>query len=178
MNPGSTQSISIYCTPTTSESIETEIIVEFLPASLGKLYIAVTGQGENVNVVLSTHILNMDPSFISLLAHRTLKIQNLSSEPVTYTWKSCSTIGEEEQERERLLHEINRMESVEKNILLERIPLGGFENFSEKVDEDDKFGTEQKVNPFFIMKMISERIGIFLCILFDLYMFYYIQCIL
>ena len=58
MNPGSTQSISIYCTPTTSESIETEIIVEFLPASLGKVHIAVTGQGENVNVVLSTHILN------------------------------------------------------------------------------------------------------------------------
>ena len=56
MNPGSTQSISIYCTPTTSESIETEIIVEFLPASLGKVYLAVTGQGENVNVVLSTHI--------------------------------------------------------------------------------------------------------------------------
>ena len=169
MNPGSTQSISVYCTPNTSELIETEIIVEFLPASLGKVYIAVQGQGENVNVVLSTNTLNMDPSFITLLAHRTLKIQNLSSEPVTYTWKSCSTVGEEDQERERLLYEINRMESVEKNILLERIPLGGFENFSEKVNEDEIIALGEKV------KLEYTNICYFLCDLLIFYhLFYYI----
>lgn len=141
MNPGSTQTVTLYCTPSTSELIETDIEVQFLPITLGKVYIAVKGQGENVDVILSTSVLNMDPSFISLSVHRTLKIKNLSSQPVMYTWKSYVTMAEEEEERDRLLYEINRMESIEKNILLENVPQEGYENTLVN-SSDEEYGME------------------------------------
>ena len=139
MNPGSTHSVEIYFTPADSNFVQSEIIVEFI--SGGRVYIAVTGQGENVDVVLSTPSLSMDPSFISLLSHRTLKIRNLSSQTVTYTWKSYSTLSEEDDERDRLLYEINRMESIEKNVLLDKVMGGGFDGAL----EDEEAGFEPRV---------------------------------
>lgn len=142
MNPGCTQSLALFFTPNNGELIESEIIVEFIPG--GRLYISVSGQGENVDVVLSTPSLTLDPSFISLLSHRTLKIRNLSNQPVTYTWKSYVTKAEEEDERDRLLYEINRMESMEKNVLLEKSERNGFENENDNDNylNDDEGGFE------------------------------------
>jgi hypothetical protein len=119
MNPGASQSLEIFFTPNYAVLIESELIVEFSQG--GKVYIAIKGTGENSDVSLSTPSLAMEPSFISLLSQRSLRIKNMGSQSIRYTWKSYSTAGDEENEKERLLFEINRMEGIERAALEENI---------------------------------------------------------
>jgi hydrocephalus-inducing protein len=125
MNAGASRSLEVSFTPSDSEPVDTEVIVEFLPG--GHTFIGVTGQGQNVDVSLSTSSLTMDSSFISLLSHRVLKIKNSSSQPVKYTWKSYKRGSDEEEERDRLLHEINRMQSIERVSIMEKTGTAEFD---------------------------------------------------
>jgi hydrocephalus-inducing protein len=125
MNAGASRSLEVSFTPSDSEPVDTEVIVEFLPG--GRTFIGVTGQGQNVDVSLSTSSLTMDSSFISLLSHRVLKIKNSSSQPVKYTWKSYKRGSDEEEERDRLLHEINRMQSIERASIMEKTGTAEFD---------------------------------------------------
>ena len=88
------------------------------------MYIALAGVGENVDVALSTPSLTLEPSFISLLSQASFRIRNMGSNPIKFIWKSYANSYEEEGERERLLYEINRMETLERNALRERIASG------------------------------------------------------
>ena len=102
-------------TPIDSQPVQSDIMVEFIPG--GKAYIGVTGRGQNADVTISASHLHMDSSFISLQSHNTLKIKNASSESVVFTWRSYRNIGDEENEKQKLLHEINRMELEEKDTM-------------------------------------------------------------
>jgi hypothetical protein len=82
MNPGASQSLEIFFTPNYAVLIESELIVEFSQG--GKVYIAIKGTGENSDVSLSTPSLAMEPSFISLLSQRSLRIKNMGSQSIRY----------------------------------------------------------------------------------------------
>lgn len=124
MNAGASRSLEVSFTPSDTDPVDTEVIVEFLPG--GRTYIGITGQGQNVDVALSTSSLKMDSSFISLLSHKVLTIRNSSSQPVKYTWKSYKKSSDEEEERDRLLYEINRMQSIERASMVEKTGTGEF----------------------------------------------------
>lgn len=144
MNAGASRSLEVSFTPSDSEPVDTEVIVEFLPG--GRTFIGVTGQGQNVDVALSTSSLTMDSSFISLLSHRALKIKNSSSQPVKYTWKSYKKGSDEEEERDRLLYEINRMQSIERASIMEKTGTGEFDLVvGEGDDALDMEGVEDQV---------------------------------
>jgi hypothetical protein len=53
-----------------------------------------------------------------------MKIKNMSSLPIKFTWKSFANEDEEESERGRLLYEINRMENIEMALLKQRLAEG------------------------------------------------------
>lgn len=103
-----------------------------------------------MDVVLSSSSLTMEPSFISLLSHRSLKVRNLSPQPVTYTWKSYKHAVDEEEERDRLLYEINRMESMERATISEKnkasydYPMGEDEDITEYGGGDDEVTVGEK----------------------------------
>ena len=115
MNPGKSRSVDVTFTPIDSQPVQSDIMVEFTPG--GKAYIGVTGRGQNADVTMSTSHLHMDSCFISLQSHNTLKIKNASSESVVFTWRSYRNIGDEENEKQKLLCEINRMEVEEKETM-------------------------------------------------------------
>ena len=115
MNPGTSRSVDVTFTPIDSQPVQSDIMVEFTPG--GKAYIGVTGRGQNADVTMSTSHLHMDSCFISLQSHNTLKIKNASSESVVFTWRSYRNIGDEENEKQKLLCEINRMEVEEKETM-------------------------------------------------------------
>ena len=115
----------MFFTPGTAELIEAELLLEFLDASVGsRMFIALAGVGENVDVALSTPSLTLEPSFISLLSQASFRIRNMGSNPIKFIWKSYANAYDEEGERERLLYEINRMETLERNALRDRIASG------------------------------------------------------
>lgn len=114
MNPGTTISIDVTFTPIDSQIVKSEIMIEFFPGG-GRTFIGVTGQGQNVEITMSTSNLHMHPCFISLQSHKTMKIKNASSESVFFTWKSYKKVSDEEKEKNKLLCEINRMEDEERN---------------------------------------------------------------
>lgn len=124
IEPSASQPIELFFTPLTTEETIGECIVEFHNSL--KFYITLTGLGKNVEVSLSTPSLTLEPSYISLMSQKTLKIKNLSEEPITYMWKSFGNDAEEEAERQRLLSEINRMDEAERRLLQNRIAEGHY----------------------------------------------------
>lgn len=122
---GASYPIILTFTPLGVASVMSEI--ELLFSSGIKCYIALKGFGKNVEVSLSTPSLTLEPSYISLLSQKTLKIRNSSTAPVSYRWKSFSTEEEEEAERGRLLIEINRIEEEERAIFLQRVAEGFYD---------------------------------------------------
>ena len=114
MNPGTTKSIDVTFTPIDSQIVKSDIMIEFIPGG-GRTFIGVTGQGQNVEVTMSTSNLLMRPCFITLQSHKTMRIKNASSESVFFTWKSYRRINDEDKEKNKLLCEINRMEEEERN---------------------------------------------------------------
>ena len=61
----------------------------------------------------------------------------MGSNPIKFIWKSYANAYDEEGERERLLYEINRMETLERNALRERIASGVYG----KTDSMDAVGS-------------------------------------
>eukprot|EP01034_Spumella_vulgaris_P022205 gene22205-28319_t len=123
IEPGASAPIELYFTPGSVHPMSGEIEVEFSKGGV-RCYISVAGVGKNVEVSLSTPSLTLEPSYISLLSQKTLRIRNLSDAPISYMWKSFSNVDEEEEERDRLLSEINRMDDLEHAVLHQRIGEG------------------------------------------------------
>ena len=140
LNANASISVEIYFTPNAAEEILSEIVFDFvLPLSLSnKMYIGVSGIGENVSVALSSPSLTMEPSFISLTSQNTVRIKNMGSYPIQFSFKSYSNSIDEENERNRLLYELNRMEAIEKNSLKERLNAGFYDdNDGDNEDENE-----------------------------------------
>ena len=123
---GTAQPLELFFTPVQTSTTVGECEIEF--NEFLKCYVELTGDGKNVEVSLSTPSLTLEPSYISLMSQKTLKIKNLSEEPITYMWKSFANDYDEEAERKRLLMEINRMDEIEKQMLQQRIADGYYSN--------------------------------------------------
>ena len=122
IEPGASESIEFYFKPASTEPADGEIQVDFVKGVT--CYIRLIGVGRNADVSLSTPSLSLESSYISLLSQKSLRIRNNSDTPISYVWKSFANVYEEELERTRLLHEINRMEDIEHNNLRESIQQG------------------------------------------------------
>ena len=123
---GAAQPLELFFTPLTIDTTSGECEIEF--SKLLKCYVELVGEGKNVEVSLSTPSLTLEPSYISLMSQKTLKIKNLSEEPITYMWKSFADDADEDTERKRLLMEINRMDDMERQMLQQRIAEGYYSN--------------------------------------------------
>ena len=130
---GSSYSLDLYYVPSAASNSLGELEVEFSNGT--KCYISVNGTGKNVDVTLSTPSVNLEPSYISLLSHKTLRIHNQSDIPIKFSWKSFSTKEAEEDERHRLLTDITYMERIEQSALLERIQSGFYGRSSDDLEE-------------------------------------------
>lgn len=135
VEPGASKLIEIFFTPPQARLSQAEFEVEFVRGV--KCYISVTGTGKNVDVSLSTPTLALEGTYISLVSQKTLRIRNHSDIPIKFCWKSFAMVDEEEQERERLLQEINRMESIEYVALRD-----GLYNSAEGVNMDLDYGDD------------------------------------
>ena len=82
-------------------------------------YVKLIGEGVEVDAYLGQELLEIDPTFISLLSHKSVKIYNQSDHPVSFTWKSFASHYEEDQEKLRLTQELERMEDTELTQVLE-----------------------------------------------------------
>ena len=141
IEPGASESIELHFTPTTVVPASGEIEIQFLKGVT--CYISLQGVGKNADVSLSTPSLTLEPSYISLLSQKSLKIRNHSDAPISYNWKSFHSVEEEESERDRLLMEINRMEEMEHAALRQRIMEGfyaaaGMGSASAEYEQDDQ----------------------------------------
>ena len=76
--------------------------------------VALSGDAQNINVHLSSQIIEVDPAYISLSSQKTVKVFNRSGVPVQFSWKAFGASQEEAHERHRLHMELNRMEELEK----------------------------------------------------------------
>lgn len=159
IEPGASESVELYFTPSDVNPAVGDIEVEFLKGVT--CYIYVSGVGRNADVSLSTPSLTLEPSYISLLSQKSLRIRNLSDSPITYMWKSFSCEEEEEMERDRLLLEINRMEEMEYAAMRQRIRNGYYrtvgddeannsnnyinDDLMDHHHDDDKYYTEDRM---------------------------------
>ena len=113
--PDSSVQVSVLFTPPEARAYEGELTLEYESGQVA--YVQLSGEAENVNVHLSSQILELDPAYISLTSQRTVKIFNRSDIPVKFAWKAFGTPAEESAERNRLHQEINRMEAMERQNL-------------------------------------------------------------
>eukprot|EP01038_Epipyxis_sp_PR26KG_P004323 gene4323-6124_t len=144
---GNSQNLQLFFTPGDSQPCFGELEIEFIKGV--KCYIQLSGIGENVEVSLSTPTLALEPSYISMISQKTVRIRNSSDMPINYSWKSFANLDEEDMERQRLLMELNRMEEIEMQELQQRIVDGLYSNGNDDVeyDADDVFD-ENGVIPF------------------------------
>jgi hypothetical protein len=113
--PDSSVQISVLFTPPEAREYTGELTLEYESGQIA--YVQLEGQAQNVNVHLSSQILDLDPAYISLTSQKTVKIYNRSDIPVKFSWKAFGTPAEESAERNRLHQEINRMEAMERQNL-------------------------------------------------------------
>eukprot|EP01032_Pedospumella_encystans_P008479 gene8479-10061_t len=137
---GASESIELFFTPSDTQPAVGEIAVEFHKGVTA--YIAVTGVGRNADVSLSTPSLTLEPSYISLLSQKSLRIRNLSDSPISYMWKSFSCESEEDAERDRLQQELNRMEGMEHAALRLRIE----EGYYNSIHGEDEYEESGNIN--------------------------------
>ena len=157
MNPGTTKSIDVTFTPIDSQIVKSDIMIEFLPGG-GRTFIGVTGQGQNVEIIMSTTNLHMHPCFISLQSHKTMKIKNASSESVSFSWKSYKRISDEDKEKNKLLCEINRMEDEERNATEDNQGLkDDMSDYRDVGEEEEKGDQIQKIEEEKEIKRGKER---------------------
>jgi hydrocephalus-inducing protein len=99
----------------TDEKIESGAVESF-----GRtVHVDLTGSGIDVEVGMVSSSIIMEPTYISLSSYKKVKIFNRSGIPVKYSWKAFASVEEEQMERKRLLTELDRMESIEREDILE-----------------------------------------------------------
>lgn len=138
VDPGASLMLELFFIPHTANPITGDYELQFSKGT--KCYIALNGIGKNIDVALSTPSVSMEPSYISLSSQKTLKIKNSSDIPIKYSWKSFAGDEEEDNERQRLLQEIARMETIEKAALRDRIFNGLYSvegDYAEEGGDDD-----------------------------------------
>ena len=111
IEPGMNSTIEIYFVPKANLTYSSEIKIEFKKGT--SCYIRVTGNGQNVDITISSTHLSLEPTFISLRSQKTFRIFNRSKFPINFRWKSFAALASDECERSRLLDEIDKMESAE-----------------------------------------------------------------
>ena len=126
-SPDSSVQVSVLFTPPEARAYEGELTLEYESGQVA--YVQLSGEAENVNVHLSSQILELDPAYISLASQRTVKLFNRSDIPIKFSWKAFGTPAEESAERNRLHQEINRMEAME----LQNLELQTFEDAPETI---------------------------------------------
>ena len=139
IEPGASQMIELFLTPPTADPVQGEYEIEFFKGP--KCYIAASGAGKNVNVSLSTPSVALEPSYISLTSQSVVKVRNQSEIPIHFKWKSFAKEADEENERARLLAEVERMEDIERATLMQRIQEGFYNTVSL-----DEYGNEMSSN--------------------------------
>jgi len=140
VDPGASLMLELFFIPHAASPITGDYELQFSKGTT--CYIALSGTGKNIDVALSTPSVSMEPSYISLSSQKTLKIKNSSDIPIKYSWKSFASDEEEENERQRLLQEISRMESIEKAALRDRIFNGAYSiegsgNTDDEAEDDE-----------------------------------------
>ncbi|KAF1330313.1 hypothetical protein FI667_g5014, partial [Globisporangium splendens] len=75
--------------------------------------VQLVGDAASVDVYLSQPFVEPNPTYISLLSRKTVKICNDSEYTLAFSWKSFPDFAHEEGERDCLLDELARMESAE-----------------------------------------------------------------
>ncbi len=113
--PDSSVQVTVLFTPPEARAYDGELTLEYESGQVA--YVQLSGAAENVNVHLSSQIMELDPAYISLSSQQTVKIYNRSDIPVRFSWKAFGTPAEESAERNRLHQEINRMEAMERQNL-------------------------------------------------------------
>ena len=113
--PDTSVQVSVLFTPPEAREYTGELTLEYESGQVA--YVRLDGMAQNVNVHLSSQILDLDPAYISLTSQKTIKIYNRSDIPVKFSWKAFGTPAEESAERNRLHQEINRMEAMERQNL-------------------------------------------------------------
>jgi len=114
---GQSMLVELTFTPNFVMSHSGDLVIEYENGQ--QVFVALTGVAENVDVMLGSPTLFLEPAYITLSSQKTVKIYNRSDLPVKFEWRAFATAQEEEEERSRLHAELDRMESLEETQLME-----------------------------------------------------------
>ena len=110
-------------------------------AALGRtVHIDLTGSGQDVEVGMAVSSVSMDDTYISLSSFKVVKLFNRSGIPVKYSWKAFASVEEEDDERSRLLSELDRMEDIERDDICATDFGADDSDLSDDDDADDDTG--------------------------------------
>jgi hydrocephalus-inducing protein len=109
---GEAVQITLEFLPTQAREYEEELTIEY-DDSDRFVYMKLLGTATNVDVGLNKNVVDLSSQYISLQAHNTIRLQNRSSVPVKFAWKSFGTMQEERVERTRLHEELGNMQATE-----------------------------------------------------------------
>lgn len=140
IEPDGSKLIEILFAPSSVDNVVAEIEVAFSKSA--SCFIKVTGCGKNVDVSLSTPGLTLDPAYLTLVSQKIFKVKNHSNIPINFSWKSFSTVSEENTERQRLHSELYRMQDIEEANLRDDIARGMYGEASLDGDDFDVASTE------------------------------------
>ncbi len=92
---------------------EVEDAIEVMYENGESAYVSVRGSAADVDVGLSSPVVNFMAPYITLTSQNTVKVQNRSDVTVAFNWSAFATVAEEREEQERLRDELLRLEQEE-----------------------------------------------------------------
>ena len=137
VSQGSSVQVTIMFTPEVAMPYNGELLLEYENGQTSA--VALSGDAQNINVHLSSQIIEVDPAYISLSSQKTVKVFNRSGVPVQFSWKAFGASQEEAHERHRLHMELNRMEELEKKNL-------NTQYFEEEEGDADDYSDDERAN--------------------------------
>lgn len=107
------QAVQIELKMTPPSLLATQGTLEIVDDSGTTAVVDLSGAVENVDVYLSQPLVEPSATYLSLSSRKTIKICNESEFTLDFSWKSFADTAGDEQERDRLLEQLARMEALE-----------------------------------------------------------------
>ena len=93
--------VTLAFSPSSSRAFEGELRVGYDDGSAA--FVAVSGEGHDVDVALDSGLALLDATYISLRSETTVRLANRSEVPVHFDWRALAVPAQEAEERQRLL---------------------------------------------------------------------------
>ena len=143
---GQTCLVTLTFTPKAAEDFKGELMIQYFGLDTTS-YVSLQGTAQNVEVFLSAPSVALEPAYISLSSQKTVKVCNKSEIPVRFDWRAFHTPEEEEDERSRLLLELEQMQQLEEDKLDEDFNLTDAAEKNPEYDSDGSLSGDEGMIP-------------------------------